>query len=55
MAEDFCREEGGHLASMVDESFKDQILEEMTKTGQDEIWLGGIEEESVWKWADCTP
>ena len=56
-AEDFCREEGGHLASMIDESFKDQILEEMTKTRHEGIWLGGndIEEKSVWKWVDCTP
>ena len=54
-AEDFCRQEGGHLASMVDDGLKDRILEEMTKSGHDWIWLGGIEEESVWKWVDCTP
>ena len=36
-AEDFCRQEGGHLASMVDESLKDRILEEMTKSGHD--WM----------------
>ena len=42
---------------MVDDSFKDQILEEMTKTRHEGIWLGGndIEEKSVWKWVDCTP
>ena len=56
-AEDFCREQGSHLASMVDDTLKDNILEDMTKIGLDEIWLGGniFEEKTTWKWADCTP
>ena len=56
-AEDFCREQGSHLASMVDDTLKDNILEKMTKIGHDELWLGGndIEEEGDWKWVDCTP
>ena len=56
-AEDFCREQGSHLASMVDAALKDHIPGEMAKNGHDSIWLGGndIAEDTAWKWADCTP
>jgi len=55
-AEDFCQEEGGHLASVTTNETKDFVLEGMNRRGLKTTWIGGndIEEEGVWKWTDCT-
>ena len=54
-AEDFCLQEGGHLASVTSIATNDFVLEGMR--GLSQFWLGGndIEEEGAWKWTDCTP
>ena len=56
-AEDFCRGEGGHLATMNTNATKEFVLEGLTRRNLGKIWIGGsdIEEEGVWKWTDCTP
>merc|ERR1719234_1849830 len=55
-AEDFCQNEGGHLASVTSNGTKDFVLEGMNRKGLKTTWIGGndIEEEGVWKWTDCT-
>jgi len=56
-AEDFCRKEGGHLASVHSTATFDFVLEGMNRTGLEMAWLGGndIEVEGTWKWVDCSP
>ena len=56
-AEDFCREEGGHLATVNTNATKEFVLGGMTRRNLGWAWIGGsdIEEEGVWKWTDCTP
>ena len=56
-AEDFCRKEGGHLASVHSNATFAFVLEGMNRTGLEMAWLGGndIEEEGTWKWVDCSP
>ena len=57
-AEDFCQNEGGHLASVTTNATKQYVDEGLTnRTGLGDVYLGGndIEEEGVWKWTDCTP
>jgi len=56
-AEDFCRGEGGHLATVNTNATKEFVLEGLTRRNFRSIWIGGsdIEEEGVWKWTDCTP
>jgi len=56
-AEDFCRKEGGHLASVHSNDTFAFVLEGMNRTGLQMAWLGGndIEEEGTWKWVDCSP
>ena len=55
-AEDFCREEGGHLATVNTNATRAFVLGGMIKRNIDRAWIGGsdIEEEDVWKWTDCT-
>ena len=59
-AEDFCRGEGGHLATVNTNATKEFVLEGLASknVGSSNVrtWIGGndIEEEGVWKWADCT-
>jgi len=56
-AEDFCRGEGGHLATVNTNATKEFVLEGLTRRNFDWTWIGGndLEEEGVWKWTDCTP
>ena len=56
-AEEFCQEEGGHLASVNTPAIQEYVLDELTRRGLDIAWFGGndIEEEGVWKWTDSTP
>jgi len=56
-AEDFCREEGGHLATVNTNATKEFVLEGLARKNLMRTWIGGndIREEGVWKWTDCTP
>jgi len=56
-AEDFCRGEGGHLATVNTNATKEFVLIRMIRRNLGQIWIGGsdIEKEGVWKWTDCTP
>ena len=51
-AEDFCQNEGGHLASIATEAVN-TFMGEKKKT----YWIGGHDrdEEGSWRWTDCTP
>ena len=55
-AEDFCQQEGGHLASIPTEDVNNFVWEEMERQGQNHFWIGGsdLEEEGVWNWNDCS-
>ena len=56
-AEDCCRKEGGHLASVTSGATWDFVREGGNRRGLHSFWLGGndIEEEGAWKWVDCSP
>jgi len=59
-AEDFCQEEGGHLASVGSNETMDNIMYVLRRGGfgdNDYFWLGGndLAKEGVWEWTDCTP
>ena len=59
-AEDFCQEEGGHLASVGSNETMDNIMLGFRRGGfgdNDYFWLGGndLAKEGVWEWTDCTP
>jgi len=60
-AEDFCRGEGGHLATVNTNATKEFVLEGLASKNPSSswvrVWIGGsdIEEKGVWKWTDCTP
>jgi len=56
-AEDFCRKEGGHLASVHSNATFDFLWEGINRTGLPTAWLGGndLEVEGTWKWVDCSP
>ena len=40
-AEDFCREEGGHLATVNTKASKDLVLEGLARKNFDWAWIGG--------------
>ena len=52
-AEAFCKEEGGHLASVTSKAINDYIAEGL-KQKDHFIWIGGSDKESegTWKWSD---
>jgi len=56
-AEDFCRKEGGHLATVNTNATKEFVLEGLARRNILWTWIGGndLVEEGVWKWTDCTP
>ena len=45
------------MASVVSDATRDFVLKGMERSGLDLAWIGGndLEEEGIWKWADCTP
>jgi len=53
----YCRNKGGHLASVHSDATNDFVWGMMNRTSLNPIWIGGndIDEEGVWKWTDCTP
>ena len=55
-AEDFCQKEGGHLASVASNATQKYMDQRYRKGLGGVVWLGGndIEEESAWKWTDCS-
>ena len=55
-SEDFCKKEGGHLASVHSNATFDFVLEGMNRTGLDMAWLGAndLKVEGTWKWEDCS-
>ena len=56
-AEGFCKNEGGHLASVTSEATNEYIHYEKRKRGISRLWIGGTdkEKEGVWKWSDGSP
>ena len=56
-AEEFCKREGGHLASVTSEASNEYIYKEKKRRGLSSLWIGGTdqEEEGVWKWSDGSP
>ena len=48
-----CRSEGGHLASVDDQSTQNFLVKK-ERTG---IWIGAYQmgKEDDWRWSDCTP
>ena len=56
-AEEYCQEEGGHLASVNTPAIQEYVKYELKRRSMDSAWFGGndIEEEGVWKWTDSTP
>jgi len=56
-AEEYCQEEGGHLASVNTKAIQDYVVDELKRRGFDGVWFGGndIAEEGVWEWTDRTP
>ena len=57
-AEDFCRKEGGHLASVTSETTNEFVLSELNGRGNSMLWIGGTSNgtKGAWTWTeDCTP
>ena len=57
-AEEICRDQGGHLASITSEALQLAITAEFqTKLeAQTQMWIGGIDQykDGQWKWTDCS-
>ena len=52
-AEAHCREEGGHLASVLSEEEQDEVKTAIG--GESYTWIGATKEEAVWRWSDGSP
>merc|ERR1719222_789336 len=55
-AEEYCKEEGGHLASVNTNAIENYVLDGLKNRGLNKAWFGGndIEDEGIWKWTDHT-
>ena len=55
-AEEFCKSEEGHLASVTSQEVHKFILEEVGKR-KIKVWIGATDQESegTWKWSDYSP
>ena len=53
-AEEFCKAEGGHLASVTSHAIKNFVREETLSRGLTSAWFGGneVDAEGAWKWVD---
>ena len=53
-AENFCQNEGGHLASITSKEDQEYMLDQV---GRSPVWIGAIDEkrEGSWEWTDCSP
>ena len=56
-AEEFCVNEGGHLASVTSDAINEYVMEGMNIKGLNRLWIGGtdIHQEGVWQWTDNMP
>ena len=56
-AEDYCRNQSGHLASVTSHAINDYIVKGKNKRGLNRLWFGGsdLEAEGTWRWTDCSP
>ena len=56
-AEEFCKKNGGHLASVTSEAVDEYIAGEKEKRGLQNLWIGGSDKEKqgVWTWTDGSP
>ena len=53
-AQDWCINQGGHLASVTSNSIKTYVVEGMNRNNVDNIWIGANDcmQEGDWKWVD---
>ena len=57
-AELFCKEEGGHLASVTNQKIHDYIWSKVDRKNKEtHFWIGGTDqaEEGTWTWTDGSP
>ena len=55
-AEEYCRNQSGHLASVTSNTTNDYVEEGKQKRDISRLWIGGSdsEAEGTWRWADCS-
>ena len=55
-AEDFCKGQGGHLASVTSKAINEYIVDGKMKRKISSLWVGGTdkEKEGFWTWTDCS-
>ena len=53
-AENFCQNEGGHLASVTSKEDQAYMLD---RVGRKPVWIGATDRkrEGFWEWTDCIP
>ena len=63
-AEEFCSEQGGHLASVISNATNEYILRKIESMPwnignpyQRQLWIGGFDNEKAgeWEWTDSSP